>query len=270
MKIFAIRDDNIGKNVDLAYLFYYEKDKNFYIELPDKADEWETPFMLSSFVKRRMNTLNAYWSRLWVSQRIVPPDRQNLGQILKENGLKEYDEYELLMLANGRCAQDECFLVPITEEQLPKEFVKRYERKVKAVVPLKERQLLVFFRNGETKKCDIEQMLLSHPKFYPILKEESLFRKVDIQTGGYGVCWGSDICISDEYLYEKGDLIPLELDDFRSFVSNGTINTTEATELLGCSRQNIDDLVKRKKLRPIKTDAKNKLFLKAEVSERRW
>ena len=42
-----------------------------------------------------------------MQQRIVPTDRQNLGEILRDNGLKEYDEFELLMLATGRCAQDD-------------------------------------------------------------------------------------------------------------------------------------------------------------------
>ena len=82
MRIFAIRDGNADVPKDLAYLFYYEKDKTFYIELPEGADEWETPLLLSSFVKRGETTVNPYWSKLWVQQRIIPTDRQNLGQVL--------------------------------------------------------------------------------------------------------------------------------------------------------------------------------------------
>jgi hypothetical protein len=112
MKIFAIRDEENQKK-DLAYLIYDEKEKSFCIKLPDNADPWETPLLLSSFAKRGERTVGSYWSRLWVQQRIVPTDRQNLGEILKANGLKEYDEFELLMLAQGRCAQDSYYLVPI-------------------------------------------------------------------------------------------------------------------------------------------------------------
>ena len=97
MRIFAIRDDDLKGKV-VAYLLYYEVPKAFYIELPEGADEWETPLLLSSFVKRRQHTVNSYWSREWVRQRIVPQDRQNIGQVLKENGLKCYDEFDLLML----------------------------------------------------------------------------------------------------------------------------------------------------------------------------
>ena len=68
----------------------------------------------------RKKRINAYWSKLWVQQRIVPTDRQNLGQVLKENGLSEYDEFELLMLAEGRCAQDSYFLAGVLPERKDK------------------------------------------------------------------------------------------------------------------------------------------------------
>lgn len=81
--------------------------------------------MLDSFVKRGETTVNSYWSKIWVQQRIVPIDRQNIGEILRDNHLKEYDEYELLMLAMGRCAQDDYYLVPINEKELPEEITRR-------------------------------------------------------------------------------------------------------------------------------------------------
>ena len=79
MKIFAIRDETNPNGKDIAFLIYYEQDKQFYIELPENADPWETPLLLSSFLKRGEQTVNAYWSRTWVQQRITPSDRQNLG-----------------------------------------------------------------------------------------------------------------------------------------------------------------------------------------------
>ena len=85
MKTFAIRNEEDKKKKDLGYLIYYEKEKRFYIELPDDADPWETPLLLSSCLKRGEKTINAYWSKNWVQQRIVPSDRQNLGSILKDN-----------------------------------------------------------------------------------------------------------------------------------------------------------------------------------------
>lgn len=268
MKIFAIREDEILK--DLAYLIYYEKEKQFYIELPEDADPWETPLLLSSFAKRGKKTVDAFWSKLWVQQRIIPSDRQNLGQILKENGLTEYDEYSLLMLADGRCAQDDYYLAPLTEQDLPEYIKKRYQMKIENVIPLTANQLLVFFNDGVIKKCVLQPLLEKGQRFLPILKNKMLFDQVKIQTGGYGVTWGENLTLSDETLYMFGEAVPLTFDDFKHFISHCIVNTAEAAELLGCSRQNIDDLVCRNKLHPIKTDPKNKLFLKSEILQRMW
>lgn len=270
MKVFAIRDEFDTSNKNLAYLFYYENEKKFYIELPDDADPWETPLLLSSFLKRGEKTVNSYWSLMWVRQRIVPSDRQNLGQILKENRLEEYDEFELLMLANGRCAQDDYYLTLLSEEQLPKEFFGRYQKRIEDVIPLKVGNLLVFFREGSLKKVNVKDILKNDVRFAAIVNRKDLFEKVRIQTGGYGIYWNEQITIADEVLYKNGVDIPLSLEDFRSFVSNRVINTAEVMELLECSRQNVNDLVKRGKLIPVKKNQKNTLFLKSEVVQRKW
>ena len=85
----------------MGYLIYYENAKAFYIELPDDADPWETPLLLSSSVKRGERSVSSSWSHLWVQQRIIPRDRQYISQVLKENGLTEYDEFQMLMLTMG-------------------------------------------------------------------------------------------------------------------------------------------------------------------------
>lgn len=270
MKVFAIRDEEDKTHKNLAYLLYYERQKQFYIELPDDADEWETPLLLSSFVKRGEYTINAYWSKRWVQQRIVPMDRQNLGQILKVNGLEEYDEYELLVLGEGRCAQDNYYLVPLCKNEVTEKFWKRYQRKVEDVVPLADARLLVFFRDGNVRKCNMRLMLAGNTRFYVILNNERLFRQVKVQTGGYGICWGEDLCVSDERLYSGGKNVPLSLADFKCFISERIVNTAEAADILECSRQNIEDLVRRGKVHPVKVEAKSKLFLKSEIQQRLW
>lgn len=76
--------------------------------------------------------------------------------------------------------------------------------------------------------------------------------------------------IADSVLYDSGKDVPLSMDDFISFLSNRVISTAEAAELLECSRQNVNDLVTRNKLHPVKTEPKNKFFLKSEVLQRLW
>lgn len=270
MKIFAIRDEEASVQKNLAYLIYYEREKQFYIELPSDADEWETPLLLSSFVKRGEKTINAYWSKLWVQQRIVPTDRQNLGQILKENGLAEYDEFSLLMLTEGRCAQDSYYLAPVSGEELPEDFSQRWKEKVKDVIPLSDHHLLVFFEDDLVRKCDVEPLFKGNAFSNPVLKDNELFCGVSVQTGGYGVCWGESLTLDNHTLYRCGEIIPLTLDDFKRFISCRTVNTMEAAELLGCSRQNIEDLILRDKLHPVKSNPRSKLFLKSEILQRKW
>lgn len=268
MRIFAIKNDD---KKTLAYLLYYEKEKSFYIELPDDADPWETPLILSSFAKKNIKTVNSYWSRMWVQQRIIPSDRQNLGQVLKENNLFEYDEFELLMLSNGRCSQDDLYIEAIAEADMPYDIIKRFEKKIEDIVPLKNYGLLVFFRNGIIKKCNIKEFFEKNKAMKTYLTlNETAFSYVQIQPGGYGICWGENMSISDSELYDSGIYIPLLSSDFKDFVEHRVINSAEAAELLDCSRQNINDLVRRNKLHPVKSTEKSTLFLKSEVMKRKW
>lgn len=269
MKIFAIRNEE-NKEIS-AYLLYYEKEKSFYIELPDNADPWETPLILSSFAKKDITTVNSYWSKIWVQQRIIPSDRQNLGQVLKENNLSEYDEFELLMLSDGRCAQDNFYLELIPENDLPDSILKRFEKKIEDIVPLQNYGLLVFFRNGVIKKCDIKKFFNKNKSLKTFLTlHKDMFQYVRIQPGGYGIYWEENMSISDTELYDKGTKIPLSSSDFKDYVEHRVINAAEAAELLDCSRQNINDLVKRDKLHPVKATDKSTLFLKSEVMKRNW
>lgn len=270
MRVFAVRDDTDPMKKDLAYLFYYMIPKCFYIELPEGADPWDTPLLLSSFAKDGITSVNSYWSRLWVQQRIVPSDRQNIGQILKENGLKEYDEYALLMLGMGRCAQDDYYLAPITENDLPKKVVERFEKRIEDIVPLSNNGLLVFFRDGIVRRVDLSSYFSSHRRFQILLQKPELFRRVQIQPAGYGVQWDEALTISDRELYSIGKRIPLSLPDFACFVEACVVNASEAAEIMNCSRQYINELVKTGKLHPIKASDKNTLFLKSEILQRSW
>ena len=269
MRVFAIRDETLSPDVALGYLIYYERAKAFYIELPEDADPWNTPLLLSSFVKRGQYSVSSYWSRLWVQQRIVPPDRQNIGQILKENGLAEYDEFQLLLLTMGRCAQDDCYLEEIDGEQLPDPLPERWKTKVEDVVPLQNARLLVFFRNGEVRIADVRPLAEKDASYRPWLVHEDRFRSVEVQPGGYGVMWSERVTISDRELYEHSEAVPLTLNDFIGFVQNRIVSAGEACQILGCSRQNISDLIKRNKLHPIRRDARYKLFLRNEIIQRK-
>ena len=92
MIVFEIHNKAENRRL-LGYLFYYDRSKRFYTELLSDLDEWSAPFIFAGHVKRCEYSIDSVWSKKFVNQRIIPLDRQNLGSILKENGLKTYDEY---------------------------------------------------------------------------------------------------------------------------------------------------------------------------------
>lgn len=69
-------------------------------------------------------------------------------------------------------------------------------------------------------------------------------------------------------MWEDGVELPITPEFFINFVKYGIINTKDACDLLDCSRQNIDDLLKRKKITPVKSFQRNKLFLKSDILKR--
>ena len=139
--------------------------------------------------------------------------------------------------------------------------------KVKDAIPLSDMQLLVFFENDVIKLFDVKPIIKDYPEFEE-LKNEDLFNLVKVEPGGYGISWSSELDCSEGELWEDGVELPITPEFFINFVKYGIINTKDACDLLDCSRQNIDDLFKRKKITPIKVFQRNKLFLKSDSTKR--
>ncbi len=104
--------------------------------------------------------------------------------------------------------------------------------------------------------------------FTPILNNEEIFNNVKVETGGYGLAWGTKLIISNQQSYKMGESIDLTIADLKCFIKTRVINSEEVSESLNCTRQNVDDLIKRDKLHPIKVNKKNKLFIKSEIEQR--
>ena len=94
MKVCVIKNEHYNKII--AYLIYYEKSNDFYIELIENSDTLGMPIILKHFYDLGKKTINSYWSKKWVCERIVPKERQNISTIIKDNNLKCYDEYKIL------------------------------------------------------------------------------------------------------------------------------------------------------------------------------
>lgn len=114
---------------------------------------------------------------------------------------------------------------------------------------------------------DIQQ--LSSTFIAPYLANQERFNTVEVQPGGFGIYWNEQAMIAHRELFSHGTTVPLTIDALHHYVQNRVVSASEACSILDCSRQNIDDLMRRDKLHPIRTDAKYKLFSKAEVVQRK-
>lgn len=243
MKISVIKDEY---NNSLGYLIYYEYDSSFIVELPEDADEWKTPLLLSSYVKRKKFTVYPDDALMWVKERIVPSSRQNIASILKDSNLKEYDEYKLLMMNNGRCSQDNYYLTSCNS--IPSFILERQKLLIKDFLILESRDILLFFNNNESR-------------IYKILGYES----ISISAGGYGLLIDENLFIDNMHIYNNSTVSYIKYADFISFVRNNVLDAAEAAGLVKCTRQNIKDLKDKGKLKSVKENSKYSLFLKSDV-----
>lgn len=71
-------------------------------------------------------------------------------------------------------------------------------------------------------------------------------------------------------LYDEESNIPLNLNDFKVFLKNNVLDTTESCDLLECSRQNMSYMVRKQQLTPVKEEVRGNLYLKGDVLRTLW
>jgi hypothetical protein len=73
---------------------------------------------------------------------------------------------------------------------------------VEAVTPLPGKKLLVQFAGGADRVYDCRPLLKREP--FSALQNESLFRQVKVDVGGYGISWNDHIDLSESELWMNG------------------------------------------------------------------
>ncbi|MCD7753217.1 MAG: DUF2442 domain-containing protein [Clostridiales bacterium] len=142
-------------------------------------------------------------------------------------------------------------------------------QKIIAVVPLPEGRLLVCLLDGTIYLWHYRLLPWDGSAPHP-LSEDQMFQQVAIEAGGRGISWPCRLRCSVDDLLRDSSLLPLDRNDFLRFCQYSILSTGESAKLLRCTRQNIDSLVRRGKLTPVKTYARNKLFLRSDVARRLW
>lgn len=136
-------------------------------------------------------------------------------------------------------------------------------------VALEGNRLLACFDTDEVRLYPFVALLEEMPSL-ALLQGSKLFEQMKLVDNGKELVWPGCCRITAQRLSELGQLLPLTKADFVRFCQAELLSTIETAQLLQCTRQNIDSLVRRQRLHPVKCYAKNKLFLRSDVMRRMW
>ncbi len=111
--------------------------------------------------------------------------------------------------------------------------------KIKNIIPTDDYKLVVQFSEGATKIYDIKWLYEKYPVFKK-LEDLSLFKKVSIEPGGYGLIWNEELDLDSEELWENGERTSSPFD--------GLISFGDAAEMWGLNESTLRKAVKYGKL----------------------
>ena len=158
-----------------------------------------------------------------------------------------------------------------TKKILPEEITRRHSKKVKNFISISDGQYLVFFLDDSTKLCNVADLIKPDSKMQLYLNAyPQNISKAKLLPDGFGIYWDDNMQILYNDLYNAGISDAIKYDDIMKFASDQVISSSEVCKLLNCSRQYVNELVKKEKLAPAKKDSKNPLFYKDDVLKVRW
>ncbi len=222
MKIYEIRN----KNLIYAYLFFDFNTKNYYIEINE--DNECQPIFFKLFLNNNKKILNNYWTNRFISERIIPYERQNIGNILKENNISYYSEILMYVKSMGKSSMDDSFLKEIKEDDLNKNIKKRRKHLIIDFMLLKNK-MIVFFKNNKTKIINIEEN--SNIPFLSSFGEEIIF--------------DNNYRLDYEYVYSHGKKSDLTYNDLINYMKLNLYNSHDIEEEYNISRQYVNKINQR-------------------------
>ena len=106
---FVLCDEDLGHR-QVGTFSYDSESKTFAMTIDENVKKSDLPLSIEGFANRNKYTLSHEDTLRWIRGRICPPGRHNMRDILKDNGLEEYDEFGLLMITNAKCDMDSLYL----------------------------------------------------------------------------------------------------------------------------------------------------------------
>lgn len=110
MRRFELIDGETHGARPCATITYNEVTGVYKARVEGWAGPGDVPAIFAAFVAQGKRDIPSEWVRVWVDERIAPPSRQNIGEVLRSHGLVEYDSGALLASGEGRSSQDGFYL----------------------------------------------------------------------------------------------------------------------------------------------------------------
>ena len=266
MRVFVIHDSEIENDNVIGFLLYYEKSDEYIVELREELDEWNCPLLFSGLIKKGIYTIPKDIARLWVEERVIPSDRQNIGIILRNAKLTNYNEINLLAISQGKSSQDNCFVEEIDKGDLPVWVTDRQVNNILESFPIVDNRVICLLGDDTAIEVDLEKCSPEVSKLNSILSNQEILSTLKVDAGGYGITFNDSISIDKRILIEHGVVLPIYAHVFKDFADHCCVNTTEACSILNCSRQNLGYLIKNDALHPIKDKWRENVFFRGEIT----
>ena len=86
------------------------KGKNEFEILLDKQNTDALDIAFRQWKNRGFTVVPENLSKSWVEERVIPPNRQGIEEVLVDFGLAEYNLLDMLLATNGRCQLDNSYI----------------------------------------------------------------------------------------------------------------------------------------------------------------
>lgn len=99
-----------GKTAHCGLLKYNTDTDEYSIDIEINYPIEQLPAILAAYKSIGKVNLNNEEALRFVKARVIPAERQNIGQILRKIGVPYYSEFFILDYTKGRCCMDEFYL----------------------------------------------------------------------------------------------------------------------------------------------------------------
>lgn len=110
MRKYLIKEHRNGETVEYGTLYYGDKAEKFSMHLNDLDLSKILSLFFYTMGKRGIRNVPEEFVQLWIDERVTPPNRQNIDEILSSIGETHYTQIAILEAAHGRCTHDKVYL----------------------------------------------------------------------------------------------------------------------------------------------------------------